>query len=950
MKEKRPSAAPMCALAAGAAGIIFILTLVFGGFAPFGEKIIVCNDALYQYVPMLTDFAETVREGGSLLYSFHTGGVNFYGEMLYYLVNPFNLVALLFSAAHMTDAFTLIVGLCTAATAASAAWYFQNRFARRDVSTVVFALLYTFSGFYIAYHYNTMWLMALVLLPLVACGIEKLTNGEKPWLYLFALAFAIICNFYLGFMLCIFAVLYFFVCLFSRDINKSGEDDVRLFPVLCKFGGSSLAAGGLAAITLMPIVFALSDAFTKNAFTDKNWYFFNFLDFFTAHLPGVVYNAMAMTKDTLPAVALGGLVLALVPLYAVLKPLSKNERIAHIVLVLVFWASFEIPTIYYIWHGMSAPAGLPYRFAFLYCFVLVVMAYQVYRHLAALSPKWLLLPAVLLGGVLVYGFCTMKVPDRKQLVIALVLVCAAFILVLLTRLLQKGKAPQVMRALALVLVVAESTAVCSVNFGGIKSADYKPYAEDVAAAKAQIETTETGFYRMEFSDTGAMMRTNPNSMGMTGRLYQYNGISDFSSLADSYYALLQYDMGNPGNLANSYGYAQQTPMYNTLFGLDYVLDIKGTLSRSPYYTEVGETANGKLYKTEGALGLGILANPEIAEWDGYNNNSLAAQSSLWQAATGAAGVLTLLPIAEIDCQNCAVTELPTGSTHEDAEEEAHEHEDGETHEHITAEIMTQILSQTPGYYPYKLSANDYSMTFTIVPETTQSIFLMSQSGQLDTLTVTVGDFTQTYTFDEKKLTDLGLCEAGVPIQITFTSSNATAYDDIGNSDSGVDDSLYFVAAGLDDSVYQAGLQTLRENGSFTMTDFSDTEMKGTVTAAKDCVMTMAMPYDEGWTVTIDGEEIELIEHSSHWMMFAVPAGEHEVEMHYFPQGLKEGIFVSAATLLVLLLVLLLSKMRAARFAAEAAETPSTEAKRPESSDSTTEHPAENSEKPPETTE
>lgn len=83
-------------------------------------------------------------------------------------------------------------------------------------------------------------------------------------------------------------------------------------------------------------------------------------------------------------------------------------------------------------------------------------------------------------------------------------------------------------------------------------------------------------------------------------------------------------------------------------------------------------------------------------------------------------------------------------------------------------------------------------------------------------------------------------------------------------------------------------------------------------------MTLAMPYDEGWTVTIDGEETELIAHSSHWMMFAVPKGDHEIEMHYAPLGLKEGKFASAATLLMVLLALLLTKMRAARFAAEEA--------------------------------
>lgn len=902
----------MCLLAAMLAGIVFILALIIGGFAPFGEKILVRQDALYQYVPLLSEFSQTVKEGGSLLYSFHTGGGNFYAEMLYYLVNPFNLVAFLFPAEKMAEAFTLIIGLCTMAIAATTAWYFQNRFAHRDCASVIFALLYTFSGFYLAYYYNTMWLMPLVLLPLVARGIEKIADGKKPWLYLFSLAFAIISNFYLGYMLCIFSVLYFFVRLFSRDINKKGEDDVRLFPVLLKFGGSSLAAGGLSAITLMPIVYALSDAFSKNAFIDTSWYFFNPLDFFAAHLPGVVFNTMTLTAETLPAAAIGGLVLVLVPLYAFLKSLSKNERISNIVLVLVFWVSFEIPKIYYIWHGMSAPAGLPYRFSFLYSFVLVMMAYQAYLHLSSLSKAWLILPAVLLTGVTVYAFCAdalrEKILGSQALWIALVMLCAAFAVTLLTRFLQKGKAPQVMRVAALLLVAAEGVLVCNTNFVGVNKSDYAPYRSDVDAAKAQIETAEQGFYRMEFADMGAAVATAPNNAGMAGRLYNYNGVSVFSSLADSKYSLFQYDMGNPGNLANDYGYAQQTPMYNTLFSMTYVLDQNNTLSRSPYYQAVGETEHVTVLKSKNTFGLGVLANPEVAAWDGYNNNSLAAQSSIWQAATGAKDVVNFLPSVLPDCKNCKVVSLKTDSAHEESQEH-------EGHQHISEEMVVKALSMTPGYYPYQVSSNDYAMSFTVVPEKTQNIFLMSQSGQLDTLTVKIGDFTHTYSFSEKKLTDLGLCEAGVPIEVIVTSSNKHVMDVIGNAE-GAGDSLYFVAAGIDDDAYQAGLQALRENGNFDMTEFSETALQGTVTANKDSVLTFAIPYDEGWSVTLDGEPVELIEHKSHWMMINIPAGTHNLEMHYFPQGLKEGIFVSAATLLVLLLVSLLMKMRTERFAKE----------------------------------
>lgn len=914
MKKLRASALPLCALAAVSAGVVFVLVLVFGGFAPFGSNLLMRYDALHQYVPMLSEFAARLRDGASLLYSFRNGGANFYATALYYLVNPFNLLALLFPVERTYDAFTMIIGVSTAATAASAAWYLQDRFQKRTVSCVTFALIYTFCGFYLAYYYNTMWLMALVLLPLIARGIEKVANGGKPWLYLFSLAFAIICSFYMGYMLCIFSVLYFFVCLFSRNINKKGEDDVQLFPVLLKFGASSLAAGGLSAITLMPIFFALSNAFSKNIFSDDVLLFFNPLDFFTAHLPGVVYNTIAMTKDTLPAVSLGALALVLLPMYAFIKSVSKNEKIAHILLVLVFWVSFEIPPIYYLWHGMSAPAGLPYRFSYIYAFVLLSMAYQVFIHLSEISKKWLALSAILLTGVFVYNFCTRT--GTHLLDVQYVLVSVAFLLVVLLRFLTKPRAQSVLRVCALLLVAAECVTIAHIQFSGISKEEYMIYRNDVDSAKALIAETDTDFYRMEFSDSvGVTVSGSENHAGMAGSMYGFYGITNFSSLADKYYSFLQFDMGNEGNLANTYAYAQQTPMYNTLFGIDYILDTKGNLQSSPYYTAVGKTEQLTVYQVDDGIGFGLLANPTVAEWDGYNNNSLAAQSSLWQAATGVSNVLDFLPIEALQLHNCEITSLPDAQVSTE-ETDAHKDEDG--HTHLSEEMINAILSVTDGYYPYKITGNAYSMTFTIVPQQTQNLFIMSQSGVLDTIQVKNRTGEQTHRFSEKKLTDLGLCEAGVPIEITVSSSNESAYETYGNSERGVDDSLYFVVAGVNDEAYQSGLQALRANGSFDITDFSESNMKGTVSAAKDSVMLMAMPYDTGWTVTIDGEETELIEHDSHWMMFSVPAGEHEIEMRYVPQGLKEGLFVSAATLLILLLVVLLSKMRTARFAAEEA--------------------------------
>ena len=252
-------------------------------------------------------------------------------------------------------------------------------------------------------------------------------------------------------------------------------------------------------------------------------------------------------------------------------------------------------------------------------------------------------------------------------------------------------------------------------------------------------------------------------------------------------------------------------------------------------------------------------------------------------------------------------------TEEEEEDHDHEHSEGLSE----AEIRDAVVQQT-GYFAYKMQSDAYRIVLQFSPTQTQEVFVLLQSGLLNTYRAAVGEKEYSGHFTRREVISLGVVEAGTPVTLTFqtTVENPTAY---ANQSANADDALYCLPYGVDAQAYQDGLQALQENGTFQMTEFSETEIKGTVTAAKDCVMTVAMPYDAGWTVTVDGEATELIEHSSHWMMFSVPAGEHEIEMHYFPQGLKEGLFASAATLLMIFLSVLLTKMRAARFAAEEAE-------------------------------
>ena len=55
-----------------------------------------------------------------------------------------------------------------------------------------------------------MWLDCVMLLPLVIWGFEKLMREGKYPLYVLSLAALLYCNYYIGFMCCVFLVLYTF--------------------------------------------------------------------------------------------------------------------------------------------------------------------------------------------------------------------------------------------------------------------------------------------------------------------------------------------------------------------------------------------------------------------------------------------------------------------------------------------------------------------------------------------------------------------------------------------------------------------------------------------------------------------------------------------------------------------------------------------------------------------
>ena len=74
---------------------------------------------------------------------------------------------------------------------------------------VLFSVIYALMGYTATYYYNYIWIDSIIMLPLVVYGIDKLIETNKPLVYIITLTITIITNYYIGYMICIFSLIYY---------------------------------------------------------------------------------------------------------------------------------------------------------------------------------------------------------------------------------------------------------------------------------------------------------------------------------------------------------------------------------------------------------------------------------------------------------------------------------------------------------------------------------------------------------------------------------------------------------------------------------------------------------------------------------------------------------------------------------------------------------------------
>ena len=357
---------------------VLVLVVIFAqrGIFPFGEECFLRTDMYHQYAPFFSEFQYKLTHGGSLLYSWDIGmGVNFSALYAYYLASPMNWLVALCPRQFLIEFMTVLIVIKTGLSGLFFTWYLRKHTGIREFGSCFFGIFYALSGYMAAYSWNIMWLDCILLFPVILFGLERLVKEKKGMVYCIALGLSILSNYYISIMICIFMVIYAAVLVILYPPKKGKE----FAATAGRFTLYSLLAGGLAAVVLLPEIYALQATASGNFdFPKTVSSYFSIFDMIARHM-GNVQTEIGL--DHWPNIYCGVAVLMLLLLYLGNKNIKIKEKAVYFSLLLFFYASFSVNVLNFIWHGFHYPNSLPCRQSFIYIALVLVMCYKAYLEL-----------------------------------------------------------------------------------------------------------------------------------------------------------------------------------------------------------------------------------------------------------------------------------------------------------------------------------------------------------------------------------------------------------------------------------------------------------------------------------------------------------------------------------------------------------------------------------------
>ena len=249
---------------------LIFLAFLITGMAPFGASALLYRDGQNQMADLFCWYKDVLEGKASIDYSFakSLGGSNF-AVFAYYLLSPFSLLVVFFEKKDIATFIDVLYVIKTAIASVTAAYYLSRRFRPegklRSAAAVILAVSYALSPFFIYQSSNIMWLDGAYLLPLILAGVEKVIEGKKSTLLMVSLAMALCFNWYTGVIDVMASGIWLLFETVRRSVS-SGEDSgdfpggaKTVIKIFLRYILSCVCSAVLSAAVLIPTLYMLSE-------------------------------------------------------------------------------------------------------------------------------------------------------------------------------------------------------------------------------------------------------------------------------------------------------------------------------------------------------------------------------------------------------------------------------------------------------------------------------------------------------------------------------------------------------------------------------------------------------------------------------------------------------------------------------------------------------------------
>jgi len=538
------------------------------------------------------------------------------------------------------------------------------------------------------------------------------------------------------------------------------------------------------------------------------------------------FDTSGLVNDSLPKVFCGFLILLLCGFFFSCPHIAKKDKLFYGGLLSTLLFSFWINPLDLIWHGLNTPGGSPYRYSFVFSFLLLVTGIQAFSRISQAGHReiccCLLLTAIF--SLSVFAFTEL---GHKYILLDF-LIGLVFCGILLY--LQHRQSLSVFAALILILIqLADLTHNAKIswnyliNENPLSTSGYKQYVEEMQATLDALDSDDH-FYRMEIA---ANTRRNYND----SMLFRYNGLSHYSSTEKKFLEDWEAFIGVPAwNEAET-----PTLSADSLLGIKYIVSGSGY---SKPYSLWHTTDSFKIYANGNALPLAMLASSELADITAKDSgNPFAGMNEIYKALSGLEG-------------------------------------------HDIFSPATYRIETSPGQLRLSVQVTeDYPLYayFPAAAEITATASVLVNGEKIDSY----------YSLFNFTIVPLGTYRTGDLLQVELISDNGPLPQP-------------------EVFLYYENPEHLREHCSVIQSQPVVIDMptasrisirSGNV--EKDQLLFLTIPYDKGWKAFLDGQPVEPVQVLDTFL--AIPVNEAcEIQLKFFPVGLKEGILISGITGVIIL--------------------------------------------------